>query len=325
MLRVALAQVQAACSHDVSLENVTASMAFKRSFPSHQGGGGSAKFAKKGKGSQQVLAEPLPVGMVPAGMAASAGFSSSSTTPAVRPLPPATGPPPFPINGPIEPAKSAALDPVPDHKSALCQFLGKSLHISLGKGDVQFNTVKMGLGGYKSSCACPRLPNKHQGSWVGECYTDKKAAEQSAAGAALRALMGIPELVASAAMSKEERLQQKQNRIAQWEQEKYSKAIQAQVDASQKLLQQQQLAAYVQIAQQAAQQQQQAQLAQIAAQQQQRQQHAATIAQLQQSLAASAAASLAASGSSSSPLPTLPSLPSVPALDGLNPGTPGKL
>merc|ERR1711957_367907 len=108
-------------------------------------------------------------------------------------------------------------------------------------GDINFETVRQ-ANGFKSTVTCPRLPRRHAGSWTGETYTDKKSAEHSAAGECLKALMSIPELVVQSAMSKEERIIEKQNRIAQREQEKYARAIQAQVLAGQQMLQQQQLA-----------------------------------------------------------------------------------
>lgn len=227
-------------------------------FPSKGGG--------KGKGGPPAnLGEPLPVGLIPAGMAASAG-------PLVARAPPPKAKPVINLPGiPQEPVLDAVNHPVAQHKSNLCQFLGKSLHISLEKGDVQFETVKIGAG-YKSTCHCPRLPRRHQGSWQGDLYTDKKSAEMSAAGKTLQALIAIPELLLASAQSKEERIQEKQTRIAMREQEKYAREIQHQVAQSQALMQQQQLAAYVAqlqqaqvVAAQAAQQQQQAQQAAQAA------------------------------------------------------------
>jgi len=132
---------------------------------------------------------------------------------------------------------------VPNHKSTLCQFLGKALHKSLEKSDVQFTTVRTG-NGYQSTCQCPNLPAKYRtDGYVGEIYTDKKAAEQSAAGAALKAIQRIPELVMAATATKEDKTAALRTRWAEQEQAKYAREVEAQVVAGQILAHRQQQAA----------------------------------------------------------------------------------
>lgn len=273
-------------------------------------GGGPASKLPRANAPRKNVGEPLPVGLLPAGTASSPSALAPCFAKAVPPKPAA--PPAY--TGPIEPAKDSATSPVPNHKSSLCQFLGKSLHISLDKGDIHVETLRV-PNGFKATITCPRLPRRHQGSWTGEVYTDKKSAEHSAAGECLKALMSIPELVANAAKTKDERMVEKQNRFAQREQDKYAAAVQAQVVAGQQLMQQQQLAAYM-----VALQQQQA-----AAAQQQQQQQQALAAQLSAAMAAQAAKAAAPSIPGLPGLPPLPraaAAPSIPGLPGLPPLNP---
>merc|ERR1712083_878862 len=102
---------------------------------------------------------------------------------------------------------------------------------SLDKNDVQFTVVRVG-NGFQATCQCPSIPRKFAHAvFTGEAYTDKKSAEQSAAGVALKALVGIPELVASAAATKEDRAAEKRAKWQEREQAKYAREVQAQVQA----------------------------------------------------------------------------------------------
>ena len=75
-------------------------------------------------------------------------MAAISTSPALpKAVPKPAPPPPPPATGPAEPAKDATVDPVPNHKSTLCQFLGKALHKSLEKNDVQFTVARIGNDG----------------------------------------------------------------------------------------------------------------------------------------------------------------------------------